>query len=72
MSGECEKCGEHALDCKCYERCKCDKNPSTQENDFEMLISEFGMMGKIYRQEIDATCKICKDKFKFTQHYLND
>lgn len=67
MSGECEKCGEHCLDCKCYEKCKCYKHPATHPQEFDMLISEFGMMDNVLIQEIEATCKVCHDKFNFTQ-----
>ena len=65
MSGECEKCGEHCLECECYEKCKCEKHPSTHPEEFNMIIAEYGMFDKILKQEIDATCKKCGDKFFF-------
>lgn len=65
MSGECDKCGEHALECRCYERCQCDKHPSTHEHEFDMIFSEFGMLDTILIEEAVAVCKTCKDKFNF-------
>lgn len=99
MSGECDKCGEHASEyesleihrnheipiyymngkkkfLKCgvvkegYESCKCNKHPATHPEEFEMLICEYGSMNILLTQEIDATCKVCKDKFMFKTERL--
>ncbi len=58
-----------------YEVCKCGKNPATHENDFEFITSEFGIMDKVLIEQIGATCKTCKEKFKYTicnQNMLKD
>lgn len=48
-----------------YPACKCGKIPAFDEDEFEMLICETGHMDIILQTEIEATCKTCKEKFKF-------
>lgn len=50
-----------------YERCKCNKHPATHQDEFDLIIWEYGSLDKLLFQEIEATCKICKEKFKFTK-----
>jgi hypothetical protein len=39
--------------------CKCGKHPLIDEDSFDMLISEFGMFGKITSMHTKATCRTC-------------
>lgn len=62
---ECIKCSLNSLQCRCYERCNCGKHPSSHADDFIMRIDETGMNGRVIKQKIYATCKVCKDEFNF-------
>lgn len=63
-----------------YDKCKCGKNPVTHIEDFDTIISEFGMFDKPYKMfdkpykmvDIEATCKTCNEKFDFHEDQTTD
>ncbi|MEN6512239.1 MAG: hypothetical protein ABFD00_10485 [Chloroherpetonaceae bacterium] len=67
MSGECDKCGEHTLECGCKRKAFLIKEINEEKKSFEQLVEEkagcfeFAWNGYIHLyKECDKRCE-CKD-----------